>query len=303
MSDDRDQIRPRALDTLGDRLKAADEIRRRPRVPGVAAAYRLRAVAATAAILAFIALTPPGRAIAGEVAELVGIGDSATVDHQVTEAPVATRSDPTIIATGVTPDGTQYEMVTFPGGATMPDEGQTEPPDPATPGQSTCFSLDFPVSNRPFGTTTCTAGPPGGVLTKPSFNEARHGGDAVAIQLEGLTGAGVDGVEVSYGPETGGRRLVPVVFGPGSDAGYYVAYLPEAAFPGFDSPAMGSLQVTALDDHGAVLDRFDYGSAYSEVRRRGNEARCLRRLVRPYSEAEQPVPLSELRVRCRAGAG
>lgn len=321
-----------ALEAFGAELMAADA-RLRERGPRPSLDGRVLAVIAAVALAVgtFLTLTPTGRAIAGDIGELVGIGDESTVSHAPgSGAPLATRQDPIVIKTGETPAGVPFEMVAFLGDAIQapvvpaPGQGGQAAGEASRGGehqasaeQATeplCITLDFPDQQRPFGTAACTYGRSFGVpFGIPTINQASHAGSSVALQAEGMTGSGVARVSVSYQEPGAGRVEAPVVHGRidsdlaarvggGQGAGYYVAFLPAGVFPDDDADAMKSLRIVAYDDAGKAVKELDYGPIYERVHVGRLAVRCEERAADEIQQADTEAEFNRIRARCQAAA-
>jgi hypothetical protein len=178
-----------------------------------------------------------------------------------------------------------------------------------SPTFGTCFVLDFPDSSQPFGHSACTMSGFKVPVGSPGFNDAPHAEPESAIQAEGMTGASVESIEVSYEDDAGERIDVPVAFGRLSEElaaridapnpmGSYVAFLPAGPFPNYDAPALGSLQITGFGADGEVVKQLDYGPIYAKLHERRREVDCVRRKIEPLAQEHRAIPLSEIRREC-----
>jgi hypothetical protein len=328
---------PWALDALGAELARVEPDADRASRLSSAPRFRIAIALLVVGGLLIGSFTPPGRAIAGDIGRLVGIGDPATTDHS--DAPVPTKTEPLVIDTGETPGGVAYEMVTFvedtaavPGPPIVPpgvipdhvrSDAKTVPVAPSEGSQASppgrfgtayggsgpiCFTLDYPAEPRPFGTNACSGAGMTIPFGNPGFNEARHAGPGVSIQMEGLTGEQVDPLAVSYQNPQGERVGAPVAFGriegdlvermgTRTEMGYYVAFLPADQFPGFDAPAMSTLQIAAYDEAGSLIKELDYGPIYEEIHARTLAVECMRDAMHAREEGTA-LDLPEIQEQC-----
>ena len=152
--------------------------------------FRLALALAVAAGIVALALTPPGRAVADWVADLVGVGEPPTVapdwgPHVKTKSP-----QPTVIASGLTPRGEPFEWV-FHGGAF----GRAN--NAAFGGTGVCFSLQFPERPHAGGAGSCGEQIPRASADYPIFAfSAPSSGSGRAVN--GFATPEVKSVELSY---------------------------------------------------------------------------------------------------------
>ena len=114
-------------------------------------------------LAAFMALTPSGRAIADDIARLIGIGGPPTVDHSDQDIAPQAQSSPIVIGEGVVPQGgPRFEIVAYEGrrsdaaqarlehdsNQVEQDTGRGFPAELLNQNVGTCAALDWPESDR-----------------------------------------------------------------------------------------------------------------------------------------------------------
>jgi hypothetical protein len=241
------------------RLERTPPPRRRPSPPTA-----LALAAALVALLAAVSLTPPGRAIAGKLGELVGIGDE----------PTGVGGTSVVIGVGEGPSGSRYEIFAF---TELPN---TIPSDTTT----TCIGLNVPDSE--------TGIPKAGIqeascltddgkahlertivnpLAVPAPSEL---GLEEEIVIQGLARRDVASVELEYEAGDGRTRTLPVQFfsldeslgesiGSDEEAGFFISLIPSRLLFGdrglgqVDDPsleeAFSRLRLRALSGSGSAL--------------------------------------------------
>lgn len=265
---------------------------------GASRAFACPAISAAlvTALLAF-SFTPPGRAVTGEVAELMGIGGPATIDHDEQRRPLEPTTDEIVISSGRTADGERYEIVAFEGRrsdqemdrhevqrrqiledlrAAREETGADLPAPPALPEiqtfEGTCIAVDWIDQPESNGGTTCIDGPQNDALHigGSTDSEGRYG-PAAQLIIEGMTGPEVARVEVSYERPDGERivadgslgRLTPELaeqIGTSMEFGHFVAFIPDLDVgPGGNFADVAfTVQAVAYGDDGEEIEREDY---------------------------------------------
>lgn len=206
-----------------------------PRRPG----FRL-VLASACAAGAFVAFsfTPPGRAVAGDVAELIGIGGPPTIDHDEQGGPFQPTSEEIVIAKGATEDATRFEIVAFEGKqseqalrqrAQLQQQvlerireaeeatGEESPPfvlPDVGLSAGTCIALDWIDQPNPRGGSVCIDGPPRNPLSIGGYSDTEGSyGPAAEVIVNGLTSPEVARVGVSYETPGGERVAADVALG------------------------------------------------------------------------------------------
>lgn len=280
---------------------AANRSRHRPRRQSRWAAGIVAAVA-----LVGLSLTPPGRAIAEGVGELVGIGGKSSLDHSKNEN-VPAAGAAVVIDAGTLPGSDQpYEITAYRSREPkheLPRRQDVPTPRPI-PEQSSrapisCISLDLPgIENRSQAefSTICVDAEESDdyTLSASGFSEDTAGtyGEAARFRVSGLTGEDAAEVEVTYvDPATGSRIKAPVIYGRLADTvaeqidaparfGHFIAFIPDdgikVSFNRGGSaahPFVETIEVRAFDDAGEeiAVDRFgqDLAKLEQRARRRG----------------------------------
>lgn len=195
-------------------------------------------------VVAFLALTPPGRSAVSWAAELLGIGDVGgppTLDDRPDNA--APAGAQVVIGNGTDPAGDRFEVVAFTQGGKADDA-------------NTCAFLDFPGRSAAGGKASagaCLDGPePQGALqlVSTSFPE-----DDAAPYVLGFTGPAASRVEL----EADGKPAETSLFelsgdlqasvGAPKPLGVFVAFLPRQV-----TQAPGpALDATSFDEAGDIL--------------------------------------------------
>lgn len=232
---------------------------------------RRRVIGALAVVLvAFLTLSPPGRALAESLAEIVGIGESPTLDYSKVSG-IEPDGPALVVGSGVVPGTEQpYEWVGFAGHSKVPSIDARE----AGQGREfSCLALDLTMIERPSEPrgTACITGEPRGALYVNGFGDDpdQSLGPDFRFTLSGTTNADVDSIEVRFVDVAGRAATAPVLFGKlegeiaaeleaPTEFGLFVAYLPDQGtltdLPGPAMPGyMESVEVRALDASGNVL--------------------------------------------------
>jgi hypothetical protein len=243
-----------ALDRLGEQFERleADPPPRRP------SGHALMLAAAIVAVLVAASLSPPGRAVADKLGELVGIGDEAT----------DVGGDSVVIGVGEGPSGARYEVFSF-------------KDHPNVLGAEICFGIAVPPAKE-----ADTAAD--GAICLTGDEHKRLERDVVApiakpapralgvedmILVEGITRGDVATVELELETEGGAAESIPVetlppeelepIVGSSEGVGYFYGMVPEVALYGEeglgDRPidtieeSFQRLRLRALDAEGAAL--------------------------------------------------
>jgi hypothetical protein len=284
-----------SLDELRDQFATLPDAlprRRWAAGPGMrASGLALLAVAA----LALASLTPPGRAIATDLGQLVGIGDEPTRDPAPGERAV-------VIGTGDAAKSYRYEVV-------------AETNHGGSPDSETCIYLEFPELGGPTGGNCITSYTrrtlPQDHITPPFPHgaPAEFGPDARLI-VQGLVTPDVAQVTVTRSETDGSRTEFPVEFsslnedlsrkiGVEDRAGFFFALLPEGILQGESADSLelsecsvrhslAQVDVTALDASGNVVAHENLSSGP-----RGLLLSALEGLGGPDSDQEQTEPCSK----------
>jgi hypothetical protein len=237
--------------------------------------------------------TPPGRAIAEDVADLVGIGDAPTVDHDE-QGPVRPTAGAVVIGTGTTPDEVRFEIVAFEGQRSEAEQQRTELVDPSV---GTCVALDWPDVGPHTASSICIGGPQRDPLPTPSITD-REGtesegalGPGAALTVQGLVGPTVDELTLTYETPSGEPVAAPLTLakldsdlarqvGAEQEFGFFVAFLPDehVGEGGYFSDVMTTVELVAYGD-GEEIKRLDLGAIVAQDREdAGEHARELQRL-------------------------
>jgi hypothetical protein len=246
-----------ALDELGKRLASAElELEPTSRIP------RMTGIALAAiVVLVGLSFTPPGRVVAGEVGDLVGIGDEPTVSSRA-----ANELDAVVIGTGATPGDQPFELVAF----------LLEDPNDVP---ELCFDLDLAEPARPTGGVCITSTRNYELLEEEGFGPVSVFGhrsiEHADLMVRGAMTSEASDVTVTYVDRHRVRQEAPVTHGQltselaaqiGSEwkAGAFVAFLPEGVI---ESPVgrsevvdyrqvaelMTSIEVTTRDADGDIV--------------------------------------------------
>jgi hypothetical protein len=242
-----------ALERLGKQfelLELEGAASRRP-------SYRRLAIAAAVVLaLAAASLTPPGRAVAERIGEIVGIGDE----------PTGVGGDSVVIGVGESPSGARYEIfASTKFGPGIPAEDYT------------CIGLNVPAPNPAIKGASCLTEDlkhqfERDVISPIAAPAPKGLGQATIVQ--GLARGDVANVEMAHHSPRGALTRIPVQFFPltealgtqiGSEesAGFFVAFVPdELLFAGDerDGPAgeyanevFSRLGIRVIGDDGATL--------------------------------------------------
>jgi len=259
------------LDVLGERLTEAEQgmrARRRglivPTLAGVA-------------LLVGLSFTPPGRVFAGEIGDLVGIGDEPSVEQRFEN-----EADAVVVDAGKAPGGSDYEIVALTSFQVSIGEMPGNPVIESERTDELCFSLDIPSRGDTNG--IC--------FTSENFQEeieervvrGRLNPAPAVLRPEtelivsGHASAEVADVSVTYIDEDGNEEVAPVGFGRltteladeiGSEriGGAFYAFLPTGLKKLDDEPPSAAprrfstlpkpprVTITALGDSGEVIAR------------------------------------------------
>jgi hypothetical protein len=275
-----------SLDQLRDEFSRLAE-RPAPRVGWPVRAPRLRTAALAGCVaiaLGLASLTPPGRAVATDLGQLVGIGDEPTQGVPEGEHAV-------VIGTGDTAKSYRYEVV-------------AETNNGGTDRSETCVFLEFPdLQGHEAGNCLTDASrrslPEEKIDPLVYAAEDEFRPDAELI-VQGLATPDVARVLVSYPSSDGVRTEAPVEMstlddqlsrqiGVEDQAGFFFAFLPEGVLQGEpDDPrtltpcsvkaSLGAVELAAFDAAGNQVATLDLGD--------GVDARVL--LLIPPSGFESP---------------
>jgi hypothetical protein len=219
---------------------------------------RTLAIALTTGLLVALAFTPPGRAVTGKLAELVGIGE---VGGPPTESSQVGSFEPgsneVVLATGASADGVPLEIVAY----------RSEKQIPDTEGSTVCVNTEF-LRGPNEGSGQCYAGALryGAVCCTQVVIED----PATAVPFaEGQVNPRVDRVAIAYRTQSGDTRTVDATVGMITPAvaetldvehpsGLFFASLPELGTtdppgPGPDRPT-ASVEVMTFDEAGEPLE-------------------------------------------------
>lgn len=253
-------LRLRSLDSLGAQFARLESTPHRRPSPRTALAL----AAAVIALLAAASLTPPGRAIAGKLGELVGIGDE----------PTGVGGTSVVIGVGEGLSGSRYEIFAF------TELANLVPSDATT----TCIGLNVPDSNTGIPTTgiqeaSCLTDDGKARLERRIVNPLAVPASAELgleeeIVIQGLARSDVASVELGYEGGDGRARALPVQFfsldeglgesiGSDEQAGFFITLIPSRLLFGdrglnqVDGPtledAFSRLRLRALTGTGSTL--------------------------------------------------
>jgi hypothetical protein len=268
------------------------------------------------AAIAGLAFTPPGRAVAEDIGQLVGIGEPATLPPQ--QHPNLTdRGQPIVIASGRAPDDSPYEVV-----ATRTIVQSDDPPGVGDPGGlETCLTADLPQTPATNSVEFCV-GPSdksfidqGNVIDGVNFVDrmGEHVGDtgsvgpAARYELTGELSPNITRVDVFYDNGSGqkvkaysdvGRvdQAIGDQIGTEDRLGYLIAFLPDDRLPPAstdqglrrEAGVLGTVEMVGYDASGNEVARSNFGAlitrTYEDVARR-NDAKL--RLSAEVAAAEQ----------------
>lgn len=253
---------PEYLQVLGTRfadLERAEPGGRRAGWPG-----GVLLAAAVAVLVAFLAATPPGRSVAGELGTLVGIGDEPT-------EPVWAGERGVVIGAGEAAESYRYEVVA------------------QTNGGATCIAPQFPdvpKSRGPDGVFNCLTDEsrealPERIVMPITYPAPQGFPTASGFILQGTTTPEVAAVAVTYQDADGNDAEAVVSFsrldeelsrkiGVSDQAGFFLAFLPQAIFEvdpteplaariSAIDEALSRVEVVAQDVGGGELLRNDLG--------------------------------------------
>lgn len=235
-------------------------------------------------IAAAIALTPPGRALAERVGELVGIGEPSSVQEANLLDPRLNgeeRVGPALVAaSGTVPDanGQTFEIVAW---AARRSHGIVR-----SHGIISCLGIVFPDLGSQETGKWCADPPSTDMVSGPvhvfgmSGSDPRFGPTA-PYQVVGVTQPDVSRVEVTYVDKSGSRVSAPTALGrldgdlleqTGAQVpfGFFAAFIPNDGAPQpknalTPSPFLQSVEVTAFDSQGQVVGHDDAGAEYGRL--------------------------------------
>jgi len=283
------EARERAAAAAGARVLMLADRRRRMRAGAALGLFALIG----------LSLTPPGRAVADRLGELVGIGEPSSVQEANLRDPRLTRSQellgPVLVAaSGHEPDGEPYEIVAWAAREKL-DPDRPVPIDPETgepvggvpaPGEAApviaCLGVVYPEQGEQETGKWCEGGQPmEEIVHLFSYGPAglRVSGSDAGYVIIGITRVEVRRVEVHYTDPTSGSPTTTVATlgvldeelqeatGAPYGFGYFVVFLPDdgaprGRYPSEPSPVMQSSSITAFDIDGGELERVDVGNQY-----------------------------------------
>lgn len=227
------------------------------------------AIVAGLLLVVLISLTPPGRAVAGDIGRLVGIGDEPTLD-QSKDQDLVPEGRAVVVAQGTIPGTTQpYEVSAY---AATDKAPRAQAPEKL----NSCLNFDLPgldSQQQVRFDSVCTDQPMPSAL---DFNAASDNlerlGDAARFTAGGLLSDEVADVRVSYENARGNRVQVPVIVAKLDGAvakqtgapvtfGRFEAFFPDDGLPasvgvtGHDFYA--TVEVVALDADGNKIATAD----------------------------------------------
>jgi hypothetical protein len=204
--------------------------------------FRLALALTAAAGIVALAFTPPGRAVADWVVDLVGVGEPPTV---APEPPAGGRwnaapPQPTVIASGLTARGEPFEWV-FQGAS-----------------KGVCFSLELPAGRFPGeGGGGCSEQIPRASADYPILAYGTSSSGA-GVEVNGILAPEVKSVELSY-PVDGETQTIDAVMGrissellrkaggnPNNPRDVFIAFLPKGV-------RAEEVTATAYDSEGDVV--------------------------------------------------
>jgi hypothetical protein len=284
----------------------------------------LRLGLAGAAVVALVgfSFTPPGRALADDIARLVGIGGPPTVDQTDQDVTPQSGSEPIVIGEGQVPrGGPRFEIVAYDGmwsqqrqeqherdAAQAAEAGHPFPQTALEQELGTCVSLDWPESVDPQGGDFCIDRPQKDPLPTPGHTDYESKlGPGGRIAITGVVGPSVDRVDVRYTKANGDHVEAPVTLAQlGEDLaeragaterfGFYVAFIPDedvgagGGLAGLMSEVITTVELIAYDASGDEVKRLDYGAIIADqVERTEVQADRLEE-IRQQAERD-PIPL------------
>lgn len=278
---------------------------------------RLAIGLAAAALLVALSLTPPGRAVAERLGELVGIGDAPS-----REAASGIDEPAVVIGAGESPNGTRYEVVASADTNIYRDEHPT-----------TCIGLDMPNADGPSNEGCLTDAVLGSldrtIVSPIAFLGSRDLG-ADRLIVDGLASSRVRSAEIERIADDGSIERYPVEvshlegelaaeIGATGEAAFLLAFLPETLVPPPPQPfppeqsgvaeasppkqALARLSLVAFGADGTEIARESLGSApnsdlslYMAESMPGNDAAdqiledCFRELLPRYGTPGEIKP-------------
>jgi hypothetical protein len=282
-----------------------------------------------AALVGF-AFTPPGRVVTGEIGELVGIGEPATLPPRGGDN-LPDDGQPVVIATGHAPDGTVYEVVARRSVATHPNldsaRGDPAPPLMTQPEPVTCLTVDLPQTPA-LGTVEACVGAratdflSGNVLDGVNFAdraiphaESELTGSEARYIVTALLSPNIEEVEMTYEDQSGQRvsgytdvgrvdKEIAATIDTDDRVGYLVAFLPDDGAPSAqssgngpgqrrDAGVLGTVELVGIDGSGQVVARDHFGQRIAHVYSDREQDRIQREFLRAEIEAaERPDGLA-----------
>jgi hypothetical protein len=250
---------------------------------------------AVAALLAVtgLSLTPPGRAIAEEIGELVGIGDPATLPPDDRGPSLVERGQPVVIASGRAPDGSPYEVVANRSVTHHPTHSPVRFPD----GPVTCMTVDLLEAPSVHGIEVCVGQGDQGLLGRTGYldgvnfidrrvylDEGDDYGPEARYMLTAEVSPDITRVEVTY-REAGDRveaysdvgqvdAEIAALLGTDDRVGYIVAFLPDDRLPpGWtvhapehrqDPGVLGTIELVGINEAGEAVAQDHFGERITQ---------------------------------------
>lgn len=259
-------------------------------------------------VAAMLSLTPPGRAIAEDVGQLVGIGEPSSFDQSaISDLPASGPG--LVLASGTIPGSEQpYELVGY---------ASEETSQGGSPGPMSCLNFDLPGLDKPSEAgfnRVCVGGPQRRTLDTSGFTDAEDtlGPDA-RYWVEGLVSPEVSRVEVTYEDADGERQQAPVVLGMLTDEiadqvgapvelGRFLGFMPDdgiassavGASPD-EHPFLETIEVRAFDADGNEIATQPFGLALTDQISDDGSVSDTRRPARPRPSVPPPSTSPEVR--------
>jgi hypothetical protein len=284
--------------------------------------FGVAALALLAALVGF-AFTPPGKTVSGELGDLVGIGEPATLPPEPFPGLVGPRRPGVVIASGRAPDGAPYEVVASRGVAAEPKSTAAGTGAGSVTARGggrvlTCLTVDLPESPERGTVEFCVGRPQhyargvdGVNVADRAFpdKEPEFAGSKARYVLTAVLNPSVERVEVTYQDDAGeghvafsdvGRvtRAIARKIRTDDRVAYLVAFLPDDGLPSDrrtgrgpsdrrEAGVLGTVTVVGFDSSGAVVGGDDYGQRITNRYDRQNEDLLRQERFRAEIEAAQ----------------
>jgi hypothetical protein len=282
--------------------------------------FGVAALALLAALVGF-AFTPPGKTVSGELGDLVGIGEPATLPPELSPGLVGPRRPGVVIASGRAPDGAPYEVVASRGVATEPRStaagtGAGSVTERGGGRVMTCLTVDLPESPERGTVEFCVGsqharGVVGVNVADRAFpdKEPEFAGSKARYVLTAVLNPSVARVEVTYQDGAGEghvafsdvgtvTRAIAKKIRTDDRVAYLVAFLPDDGLPSDrrtgrgpsdrrDAGILGTVTVVGFDSSGAVVGGDDFGQRITNHYDRQNEDLSRQQGFRDDIEAAQ----------------